>query len=198
MSGLSGLPHKVIKHWFRNTLFKERQRDKDSPYNFNNPPTIALEEPRKVAQPQPLSLSPCLLSPALPAHTSPQAHTTDLPRGEPNRGRRSSRTRFTEQQLETLQKVFKATPYPREEEYDRMSALLSLPNRVIVVWFQNARQRARKNQERGTDDGSEGKNQHDNIHRQRTGMAMSSVMDRPGPSISSNPIPNNGYVILNK
>lgn len=27
---------------------------------------------------------------------------------------------------------------------------------------------------------------------------MSSVMDRPGPSISSNPIPNNGYVILNK
>nr|XP_040023998.1 LOW QUALITY PROTEIN: zinc finger homeobox protein 3-like [Gasterosteus aculeatus aculeatus] len=170
MSGLSGLPHKVIKHWFRNTLFKERQRDKDSPYNFNNPPTIALEEPRKVAQPQPLSLSPCLLSPALPAHTSPQAHTTDLPRGEPNRGRRSSRTRFTEQQLETLQKVFKATPYPREEEYDRMSALLSLPNRVIVVWFQNARQRARKNQERGTDDGSEGKNQHDNIHRQRTGL----------------------------
>uniref|UniRef100_A0A8C6P1P8 Zinc finger homeobox 2 n=1 Tax=Nothobranchius furzeri TaxID=105023 RepID=A0A8C6P1P8_NOTFU len=64
-------------------------------------------------------------------------------------GRRSSRTRFTEQQLETLQGVFEATPYPREEEYDRLSALLSLPNRVIVVWFQNARQRARKNQDRG-------------------------------------------------
>ncbi|KAM8891998.1 zinc finger homeobox protein 3-like isoform 2-T2 [Spinachia spinachia] len=167
MSGLSGLPHKVIKHWFRNTLFKERQRDKDSPYNFNNPPTIALEEPRKVAQTQPLSLSPCPLS---PAHISPQPNTTDLPRGEPHRGRRSSRTRFTEQQLETLQRVFEATPYPREEEYDGMSALLSLPNRVIVVWFQNARQRARKNQDRGTDDGSEGKNQHDNIHRQIKGL----------------------------
>lgn len=31
-----------------------------------------------------------------------------------------------------------------------------------------------------------------------TGMAMSSVMDRPGPSISSNPIPNTSYVISNK
>lgn len=170
MSALSGLPHKVIKHWFRNTLFKERQRDKDSPYNFNNPPTIALEESREeVVQNQPLTLSPCSLSPGLPANTSPQPQTTDLQRGEPHRGRRSSRTRFTEQQLETLQGVFEATPYPREEEYDRLSALLSLPNRVIVVWFQNARQRARKTQDRGTDDGLEGKKQLDSIHRQRNG-----------------------------
>ena len=170
MSALSGLPHKVIKHWFRNTLFKERQRDKDSPYNFNNPPTISLEESREeVAQNLPLTLSPCSLSPGLPVTTSPQAQTVDLQRGEPHRGRRSSRTRFTEQQLETLQGVFEATPYPREEEYDRLSALLSLPNRVIVVWFQNARQRARKNQDRGSDDGLEGKNQLDNIHRQRNG-----------------------------
>uniref|UniRef100_A0A672IIH2 Homeobox domain-containing protein n=1 Tax=Salarias fasciatus TaxID=181472 RepID=A0A672IIH2_SALFA len=153
MSTLSGLPHKVIKHWFRNTLFKERQRDKDSPYNFNNPPTTALEESKEdVVQSQPLTLSPCSLSPGLPVNTGPQTQSTDFFRGEPNRGRRSSRTRFTEQQLETLQGVFEATPYPREEEYDRLSALLSLPNRVIVVWFQNARQRARKNQDRGTDD----------------------------------------------
>lgn len=161
MSALSGLPHKVIKHWFRNTLFKERQRDKDSPYNFNNPPTIALEESNEdVAQDQSLALSPCSLSPGLPANSSPLSQASDLQRGEPHRGRRSSRTRFTEKQLETLQGVFEATPYPREEEYDRLSALLSLPNRVIVVWFQNARQRARKNQDKGTDDGSEGKSSH--------------------------------------
>lgn len=161
MSALSGLPYKVIKHWFRNTLFKERQRDKDSPYNFNNPPTIALEESsEEVAQDQSLALSPCSLSPGLPANSSPLSQASDLQRGEPHRGRRSSRTRFTEKQLETLQGVFEDTPYPREEEYDRLSALLSLPNRVIVVWFQNARQRARKNQDKGTDDGSEGKNSH--------------------------------------
>lgn len=170
MSATSGLPQKVIKHWFRNTLFKERQRDKDSPYNFNNPPTTALEESREeMAQNQSLALSPCSLSPGLPTNTSPHPQTTDLHRGEHHRGRRSSRTRFTEQQLEALQGVFEATPYPREEEYDRLSALLSLPNRIIVVWFQNARQRARKNQDRGTDDGLEAKNPLDNIHKQRNG-----------------------------
>ena len=42
MSNKSGLPQKVIKHWFRNTLFKERQRNKDSPYNFSNLPTTTL------------------------------------------------------------------------------------------------------------------------------------------------------------
>lgn len=158
MSALSGLPNKVIKHWFRNTLFKERQRDKDSPYNFNNPPTIALEESsEEVAQDQSLALSPCSLSPGLPANSSPLSQASDLQRGEPHRGRRSSRTRFTEKQLETLQGMFEVTPYPREEEYDRLSALLSLPNRVIVVWFQNARQRARKSQDKETDDGSESK-----------------------------------------
>ncbi|XP_061577942.1 zinc finger homeobox protein 3-like [Cololabis saira] len=169
MSTLSCLPHKVIKHWFRNTLFKERQRDKDSPYNFNNPPTTALDEStEEVAQNQCLTLSPCSPSPGLSANNSPQPQTRDLLRRETHRGRRSSRTRFTEQQLETLQGVFEATPYPREEEYDRMSALLSLPNRVIVVWFQNARQRARKNQDRGTDDGLEGKHQL-NIPGQKNG-----------------------------
>ncbi|XP_029010325.1 zinc finger homeobox protein 3-like [Betta splendens] len=166
ISSMSGLPHKVIKHWFRNTLFKERQRDKDSPYNFSNPPTTALEQSREeVVQNETLALSPCSLSPSVTA--SPPQMTPELHRGEIHRGRRSSRTRFTEQQLETLQGVFEATPYPREEEYDRLSALLSLPNRVIVVWFQNARQRARKNQERGSDDGFEGRSQTDNIQRQK-------------------------------
>ncbi|KAM4733892.1 zinc finger homeobox protein 3-like isoform 2-T2 [Anableps anableps] len=172
MSTLSGLPHKVIKHWFRNTLFKERQRDKDSPYNFNNPPTIALDDSREnTTKKQCLTLSPCSLSPDLSTNPSPQPQMIE----EPQRGRRSSRTRFTEQQLNTLQGVFEATPYPREEEYDRLSALLSLPNRVIVVWFQNARQRARKNQDRGSDDGLEGKSNLENINRQRNGCYMTDV-----------------------
>ncbi|KAM9815886.1 zinc finger homeobox protein 3-like [Syngnathus typhle] len=159
ISSLSGLPHKVIKHWFRNTLFKERQRDKDSPYNFNNPPTTALEESREeVIQNLSLKLSPSSPSPA-PTDMSHQTPLTDSQRGNPHRGRRSSRTRFTEKQLEMLQGVFEATPYPREEEYDMLSSQLSLPNRVIVVWFQNARQRARKSQDRGADDGIEGTSQ---------------------------------------
>ncbi len=45
-------PLQVIKHWFRNTLFKERQRNKDSPYNFNNPPqtSLNLEEYEKTGE----------------------------------------------------------------------------------------------------------------------------------------------------
>lgn len=52
MAAESGLPPKVIKHWFRNTLFKERQRNKDSPYNFNNPPstTLNIEEYEKTGE----------------------------------------------------------------------------------------------------------------------------------------------------
>jgi hypothetical protein len=52
MSRKSGLPQKVIKHWFRNTLFKERQRNKDCPYNFSVPPTfkIDLEEYEKTGE----------------------------------------------------------------------------------------------------------------------------------------------------
>ncbi|TGZ58584.1 hypothetical protein CRM22_009558 [Opisthorchis felineus] len=38
----TGLQAKVVKHWFRNTLFKERQRNKDNPYNFSVPPSTSL------------------------------------------------------------------------------------------------------------------------------------------------------------
>lgn len=49
----------MVKHWFRNTLFKERQRNKDSPYNFNNPPstTLNLEEYERTGQTKVTSLS---------------------------------------------------------------------------------------------------------------------------------------------
>ncbi|MEQ2197250.1 hypothetical protein XENOCAPTIV_026307 [Xenoophorus captivus] len=156
------------RHRHQLQIIQPADISKDSPYNFNNPPTIALDDSREDIKKQCLTLSPCSLSPELSANPSPQPQMIE----EPQRGRRSSRTRFTEQQLETLQGVFEATPYPREEEYDRLSALLSLPNRVIVVWFQNARQRARKNQDRGIDDGLEGKNHADNISKQRNGCYM--------------------------
>ncbi|KAH8376051.1 hypothetical protein KR093_011343, partial [Drosophila rubida] len=59
MSQKANLPMKVVKHWFRNTLFKERQRNKDSPYNFNNPPstTLNLEEYERTGNAKVTSLS---------------------------------------------------------------------------------------------------------------------------------------------
>ncbi|XP_026097445.1 zinc finger homeobox protein 3-like [Carassius auratus] len=125
MANKSGLPHKVIKHWFRNTLFKERQRNKDSPYNFSNPPITTLDDVKVDSRP---------------------------PSPEPTRqeiygSKRSSRTRFTDYQLRVLQDFFDANAYPKDDEFEQLSNLLNLSTRVIVVWFQNARQKARKNYE---------------------------------------------------
>ncbi|XP_032636837.1 zinc finger homeobox protein 3 isoform X2 [Chelonoidis abingdonii] len=125
MADKSGLPQKVIKHWFRNTLFKERQRNKDSPYNFSNPPITSLEE---------------LKIDSRPPSPEPQKH-------EYWGSKRSSRTRFTDYQLRVLQDFFDANAYPKDDEFEQLSNLLNLPTRVIVVWFQNARQKARKNYE---------------------------------------------------
>ncbi|MGH0154158.1 UNVERIFIED_CONTAM: hypothetical protein FKN15_027387 [Acipenser sinensis] len=134
MADKSGLPQKVIKHWFRNTLFKERQRNKDSPYNFNNPPVTTLEEPKIDSKPP-----------------SPEPQ-----RAEYYGSKRSSRTRFTDYQLRVLQDFFDANAYPKDDEFEQLSNLLNLPTRVIVVWFQNARQKARKNYENQSDGGKEG------------------------------------------
>lgn len=304
MAGQSGLPPKVIKHWFRNTLFKERQRNKDSPYNFNNPPstTLNLEEYEKTGEakvmqlnsassddgkpgsnagstsctPQPeikqemkeepvddimvkfgeekhnqnenmidekpnifnlpnqlqpaqspvpslsgsenhsipqtsrpttpnnLTLTsiiasqlgdsitttstPCslavtssnnhsLVSTMLPPpkmnpqnFTSPNNMQNMLPLTpnrslSPNRGdfptgaggnsngsnsscgstgKRANRTRFTDYQIKVLQEFFENNAYPKDDDLEYLSKLLTLSPRVIVVWFQNARQKARK------------------------------------------------------
>lgn len=134
MADKSGLPQKVIKHWFRNTLFKERQRNKDSPYNFNNPPITTLEDTKIDSKPP-----------------SPEPQ-----RQECYGSKRSSRTRFTDYQLRVLQDFFDANAYPKDDEFEQLSNLLSLPTRVIVVWFQNARQKARKNYENQGDGGKDG------------------------------------------
>ncbi|KAE8633501.1 hypothetical protein XENTR_v10001897 [Xenopus tropicalis] len=58
--------------------------------------------------------------------------------------RRFSRTKFSDFQTQALNSFFEYTAYPRDSEVENLSALLGLPGRVVVVWFQNARQKARK------------------------------------------------------
>ncbi|PAV78945.1 hypothetical protein WR25_06790 [Diploscapter pachys] len=250
MSIKAKLPEKVIKHWFRNTLFKERQRDKDSPYNFNNPPSVSIDletyektgeakvfqldkdvegktiksEPgsstssvisEKKLQPiQPESSSigagnndisavsssatPSLPSVststlAMPSIPSPAAaalgsSATQLnfqailsqmqqaaaaaasispnpfqfmdptalmagglsqlaPSHGPSSsqpGRRANRTRFTDFQLRTLQQFFEKQAYPKDDDLEMLSKKTGCSPRVVTVWFQNARQKARK------------------------------------------------------
>ena len=264
MSSQTGLPLKVIKHWFRNTLFKERQKNKDSPYNFNNPPStkLNLEEYEKTGEPKvtPLNMtdqeeyikqeaakkleiegssnaskkennpiiksesisnaskvpnSPIVsssnpqsgsvnetisssspieaansaalsnLSRILGPHLTPGAlagpggqpppllpnfpafpmtsgsmtppmpeYLTTLARQNPRpqspqsvgsgQGKRANRTRFTDYQIKVLQEFFENNAYPKDDDLEYLSKLLGLSPRVIVVWFQNARQKARK------------------------------------------------------
>ncbi|KAI1728240.1 homeobox domain-containing protein [Ditylenchus destructor] len=288
MSVKAGLPEKVIKHWFRNTLFKERQRDKDSPYNFNVPPQMSIDlatyektgeakvtslkqetdssecgqgtstifspneiksshevkremstppasppmsveegensrethdntEGRKSTQnseaaaaaltQQQIAAVPSFASffgglgslkptsmmgsdvpsqedkstlssmlqgltspfPGFPVSTaissSPNANirptstnssagmiatsslvNTSSASNAPSlgTGRRANRTRFTDFQLRTLQNFFDKQAYPKDDDLEMLSKKLGLSPRVIVVWFQNARQKARK------------------------------------------------------
>uniref|UniRef100_A0A158R627 Homeobox domain-containing protein n=1 Tax=Syphacia muris TaxID=451379 RepID=A0A158R627_9BILA len=194
MSMKTGLMEKVIKHWFRNTLFKERQRDKDSPYNFNVPPQMSIDlatyektgeakitslktetltEESKQTQaksqneeestttaanvtspvvPNSLQLQQNQMSNAIAsqiaAFLNDDRGLSTLPSGmttpSSNSGRRANRTRFTDYQLKTLQLFFEKQPYPKDDDLEVLSKKLQLSPRVIVVWFQNARQKARK------------------------------------------------------
>ena len=262
----TNLPPKVIKHWFRNTLFKERQKNKDSPYNFNNPPSTVLnleeyektgeskvtqipkeddkennheekfdhddknnsrdemesiksdaeeipnheikkeldslnpEEKMKLEELRRLQMSlalrvsispddqhspgkmfdgmfsphnnhgdrhPLLQSPLppgfpplgfLPMHGQLGSNIFGgfgalrgpSPLNDPNgyhnsaAAKRANRTRFTDYQIKVLQEFFENNAYPKDDDLEYLSKLLGLSPRVIVVWFQNARQKARK------------------------------------------------------
>ena len=247
MSEKTGLLPKVIKHWFRNTLFKERQRNKDSPYNFNIPPSTTLNldeyektshsipkkepsepvstnEPRSVSQNKPSSniprttpsdpsksflnefrsqnmkelepipppfmqsnatnlnkmayhvpmigpttagcdmspavlsslmqMSPMYMPPSLLQGIDPDSNmvvstqssigASGASCGSSSQERRANRTRFTKHQIRILQDFFEQNAYPKDDELESLSKLLDLSPRVIVVWFQNARQKVRK------------------------------------------------------
>jgi len=49
--------------------------------------------------------------------------------------------------VRTLQEHFERNAYPRDDELESLSRRLGLSARVIVVWFQNARQKARRTYE---------------------------------------------------
>lgn len=64
--------------------------------------------------------------------------------GSSSGGKRANRTRFTDYQIKVLQEFFENNAYPKDDDLEYLSKLLGLSPRVIVVWFQNARQKARK------------------------------------------------------
>jgi len=55
---------------------------------------------------------------------------------------------------QVLQECFEKNAYPKDDELEALSRLLDLSPRVIVVWFQNARQKVRKSYESQTSSSS--------------------------------------------
>ena len=91
MAAQTLLPPKVIKHWFRNTLFKERQKNKDSPYNFNNPPStiLNLEEYEKTGVSEVIHLNKEEQREYQPDNSTPKEHIkTEEKANLEGRGRR--------------------------------------------------------------------------------------------------------------
>ncbi len=108
----------------------------------------------------PMSTSTPLLPPPIVTPQSSQAKPPSNPvtpnRSQPSTspqssgsmsGKRANRTRFTDYQIKVLQEYFEQNAYPKDDDLEHLSKLLNLSPRVIVVWFQNARQKARKNYE---------------------------------------------------
>ncbi|VDM40758.1 unnamed protein product [Toxocara canis] len=176
---------------FRHIL-PERQRDKDSPYNFSVPPqmSIDLDTYEKTGEAKITSLKVEAVNEDLkPAASKSQTESAaaaskvttsvlagtsqlsalhnaqatpnpfapflhddkaissllqGMPQSNSVSGRRANRTRFTDYQLRTLQQFFDKQAYPKDDDLEVLSKKLQLSPRVIVVWFQNARQKARK------------------------------------------------------
>ena len=53
-------------------------------------------------------------------------------------------------QVKSLQEYFDKNAYPKDDDLEELSRVLGLSPRVITVWFQNARQKARKSYENTT------------------------------------------------
>ncbi|VDK31496.1 unnamed protein product [Taenia asiatica] len=119
----TGLKEKVVKHWFQNTLFKERQRFKDDPstLDISQPPSNQASATEHSDEMQ------------LMERTTKPASST-----------KRFRTPISSIQQTVLLQYFQADQNPSRRQMDIISSKVNLPKRVVQVWFQNARSRERR------------------------------------------------------
>ncbi|KAK3587426.1 hypothetical protein CHS0354_007913 [Potamilus streckersoni] len=91
---------------------------------------------------------------------------------EVSQAQKKSRTNYSPDQVQALEKVFHENPYPDSDKMEQLSNELSIPEGKIKVWFQNKRARWRRRVQ-------------DNIHQYPQFTQMSPVLS---------PVPNYGFM----
>ncbi|KAL5015424.1 hypothetical protein ScPMuIL_009694 [Solemya velum] len=64
--------------------------------------------------------------------------------------KKNTRTKYTSQQLNTLEKIFTESPYPDTDEVERMAGEIGVTEGKIRIWFQNKRARWRRRAQNNT------------------------------------------------
>ncbi|KAL5015420.1 hypothetical protein ScPMuIL_009690 [Solemya velum] len=64
--------------------------------------------------------------------------------------RKNTRTKYTPQQLNTLEKLFMDNPYPDTDEVERLAGEIGVTEGKIRIWFQNKRARWRRRAQNNT------------------------------------------------
>ncbi|KAL3851657.1 hypothetical protein ACJMK2_015386 [Sinanodonta woodiana] len=77
--------------------------------------------------------------------------------------KKKSRTNYSPDQVQALEKLFHENPYPESEKVEKLSKELSIPEGKLKVWFQNKRARWRRRV-------------HDNTHHYPPIIQMSPVI----------------------
>ncbi|KAK3587428.1 hypothetical protein CHS0354_007914 [Potamilus streckersoni] len=104
--------------------------------------------------------------------SSPSEALTSPTISEVSQAQKKSRTNYSPDQVQALEKVFHENPYPDSDKMEQLSNELSIPEGKIKVWFQNKRARWRRRVQ-------------DNIHQYPQFTQMSPVLS---------PVPNYGFM----